>query len=264
MALRVACLVVVLTMGLEGVLHAQVTPVRFEYIDSEAGLSHNHVQSVFQDREGFLWVGTLEGLNRYDGLTVEPDSTVADIVIDPDTVTVPVEGVQEFVAFGFEEAGFTLPFTPLWRTDGSEIDEAGVFSAGNATGTFTITATDTVFGVQSQAHVIVLDATVTAVEEHEDLPETFVLHVNYPNPFNPTTTIPYQIPVASRVTLAVYDVLGRRVATLVDAEQAAGRHQVGWRADRFASGVYFVRMVAEARSGGHRPFIAMQKVVLVK
>ena len=150
----------------------------------------------------------------------------------------------------------------MWSAIGGAIDEDGFYIAGDEAGTFAVTATDTTSGVQGHATVTIVEATATAVEDEAEVPETFVLHPNYPNPFNPTTTIPYDVPLMSTVTLEVYDVLGRRVARLVKAEQPAGRHQVAWRADRLASGVYFVRMVAEARSG--RPFIAVQKVVLVK
>ena len=67
MKLSVTCWSVVLALGLAGLLQAQTPPIRFERIDSEAGLSHNTVLSILQDRQGFLWVGTSDGLNRYDG-----------------------------------------------------------------------------------------------------------------------------------------------------------------------------------------------------
>ena len=74
------------------------------------------------------------------------------------------------------------------------------------------------------------------------LPETVALAPNYPNPFNPSTEIPFALPEAARVTLTLYDVLGRTVATLVDGPVAAGRHTVRWHASSYPSGLYLARL----------------------
>ncbi len=75
-------------------------------------------------------------------------------------------------------------------------------------------------------------------------PTGFSLGQAYPNPFNPTTTINYQLPKDAHVTIRVYDVLGRVVATLVDGEESAGYHEVSFDGSSFASGVYFYKMNA--------------------
>lgn len=75
-------------------------------------------------------------------------------------------------------------------------------------------------------------------------PEGFALQANYPNPFNPSTRIGYEIPSGSRVRIAVNDLLGREVALLLDAEQPAGRYEVTWDAKGMASGVYYCVMEA--------------------
>lgn len=80
------------------------------------------------------------------------------------------------------------------------------------------------------------------------VPATFSLAQNYPNPFNPTTVIAYDVARRSRVTLTVYDPLGRIVTTLVDGERAPGEYQVTFNASRFASGVYFYRLQAGSYS----------------
>jgi hypothetical protein len=84
-----------------------------------------------------------------------------------------------------------------------------------------------------------------------------VLFQNFPNPFNPATTIGFQVTVPVRVTLKVYDVLGREVATLVDGVLGSGRHSVEWHAESFASGVYCCRMTAGE-------FTEAVKIVLLK
>jgi probable HAF family extracellular repeat protein len=86
----------------------------------------------------------------------------------------------------------------------------------------------------------------SSVEEKpaDELPVEYQLQQNYPNPFNPSTTIRFLLPQRSHVTLKVFDVLGREVATLVDAEMEAGEHSVNFNAEWMPGGVYFAQMKA--------------------
>jgi hypothetical protein len=77
----------------------------------------------------------------------------------------------------------------------------------------------------------------------------FELLQNYPNPFNPATTIRYDLPAASRVSLEVFDILGRRVSVMVNEEQRPGRHTAIFDGSRYASGVYLYRIVAVPLDG---------------
>ncbi|MHC1738246.1 MAG: T9SS type A sorting domain-containing protein [Ignavibacteriaceae bacterium] len=86
---------------------------------------------------------------------------------------------------------------------------------------------------------------------------TYKLENNYPNPFNPETVIRYQIPVNSKVTLGIYDILGREVARLVDKEQEAGKHEVRFNGSRFSSGVYIYRIITP-------DYTLSKKLILVK
>jgi hypothetical protein len=86
---------------------------------------------------------------------------------------------------------------------------------------------------------------------------TAVLAQNYPNPFNPSTRIAFELPASAKVSLKIYSTLGQAVATLVDEEMGAGRHEVTWDASNMPSGVYFCRL----RAGD---FTTMKRMILVK
>jgi hypothetical protein len=75
------------------------------------------------------------------------------------------------------------------------------------------------------------------------MPTTPELAQNYPNPFNPTTTISFTVPSKSYVSIQIYNILGKKIATLTDQEYPAGRHAIVWDASTVASGVYYCRMV---------------------
>ncbi len=99
-------------------------------------------------------------------------------------------------------------------------------------------------------------APMTGVEE-EGVPKEFSLSQNYPNPFNPTTMIKFQLPISNYVTLKIYDVLGKEVATLFDGEKPAGMYEVQFNASNIPSGVYFYTL----RAG---EFIETRKMILLK
>lgn len=96
----------------------------------------------------------------------------------------------------------------------------------------------------------------------KETPDTFEMHGNYPNPFNPTTTISYSLPQTMNVRLTVFNILGQKVATLVDSEQQAGVQNITWDASRIASGTYLYRVVAQTADG--QRFVSEQKMVLIK
>ena len=76
------------------------------------------------------------------------------------------------------------------------------------------------------------------------VPEEFALSQNYPNPFNPTTTIEFALPEARHVRVAVFDVLGRQVALVMDSALPSGYHQIQWEARNLPTGVYFYQLIA--------------------
>ncbi len=101
---------------------------------------------------------------------------------------------------------------------------------------------------------------ITAVEEHQNpsvLPTDYTLNQNYPNPFNPTTNINYTVVSTAHVRLTVYNLLGQKVATLVDGVRPAGSYTLSWDASNLASGIYIYRLDAGEK-------IQSRKMMLVR
>jgi len=98
---------------------------------------------------------------------------------------------------------------------------------------------------------------ITGIEQLTDVIKSYNLSTNFPNPFNPTTTINYQLPELSFVTLKVYDVLGSEVVTLVSEEKPIGNYEVEFDGSVLTSGIYFYQLKA-----GN--FIQSKKMVLMK
>ena len=102
----------------------------------------------------------------------------------------------------------------------------------------------------------------TSIVNDEITPQDFALFNNYPNPFNPVTTIRYQIPQQVRVNLSIINVSGQKIATLVNEEQPAGSYSVNWQGkddngNSVASGVYFFQLRAES-------FFKVNKMLLLR
>jgi hypothetical protein len=99
--------------------------------------------------------------------------------------------------------------------------------------------------------------TISGLFEIESAPGKISLDSAYPNPFNPTTTISFGLPVDSEVSIQIYNLQGRVVETLASQFMQAGYHSVIWNADNYSSGVYFVKMATG-------DYVSTQKLLLVK
>ena len=137
--------------------------------------------------------------------------------------------VAVFQAFGLR----------IWNRGGQGITTT---EFNNAFGKITVFGSDSVrlalvdeFGTQFASHTIV-NSTTSA--KTESAPTSFTLHQNYPNPFNPSTTIRFDLPEESFVRLSFFDVLGRRVETIVEETRQPGTHAIVWRPKELSSGVY--------------------------
>lgn len=169
-------------------------------------------------------------------------------------------GGSAFSLFAYASDIFTAPWTYLyvstnngdsWNKLGGDLEsiissvyvnDSSVF-VGNFQGIWQMPLKDIVSSVKQPAL--------------QTSPGSFKLWQNYPNPFNPSTTIMYDIPKLSQVIISIYDILGRKIKTLVNAQMVPGHYRVNFNASDLASGVYFYRLTAGS-------FVQTKKLLLIK
>ncbi len=105
--------------------------------------------------------------------------------------------------------------------------------------------------------LIITPDSVTAINEQDKIVDEYKLEQNYPNPFNPTTNINFNIPVGGITSLIVYNVLGQKVAELVNKELGAGKHSIEFNGANLASGLYFYKLQSN-------DFLKINKMMLIK
>ncbi len=197
---------------------------------------------------------------------------------DEGSVAVPVE-LTSFVATT-TESGIKLEWQTATETNnrGFEVQRSTdnvsfstlEFVAGNGTSaekhTYSFVDNSVVNGkVYYRLKQIDFDGTYSfsnTIEADFSMPLAFELSQNYPNPFNPTTVIKFAIPSASKVTVKVFDILGREVAVLANQDFAAGRHNLEFNASGLTSGAYFYTINTEGVDGSKNQ--AVKKMMLIK
>ncbi|MBS4028006.1 MAG: T9SS type A sorting domain-containing protein, partial [Ignavibacteriales bacterium] len=130
----------------------------------------------------------------------------------------------------------------------------GLKGSGTNTNTLitidTITASSSVIGSTGVSGLLAMatraDSFLVSVndEQRKEIPQSYFLEQNYPNPFNPTTQFTFGIPSDNFVTLKVFNILGKEIATLVNKQMKAGKHSIEWNATNAPSGMYFYRLTS--------------------
>jgi hypothetical protein len=157
--------------------------------------------------------------------------------------------VMHFFGAGID-SGFATPDTTARFSVGNIQSLNRYILTGSVTNGFDTTAS-------SNSISFITASTITEAAQASNPSKFFALYQNFPNPFNPSTMISYQVPAIGHVTLKIYDVLGREVGTLVDTIAKPGRYEVRFDGTKFASGVYFYTLHAEN-------FLQTNKFVLLK
>ncbi len=194
-----------------------------------------------------------------------PNQAPAFTATLPDT-TITVGNTLTFTYTASDPDNDALTFSLTRGPQDATLDAStGAFSwTPSATGmdSVTVTVSDGSLTASTSALVTVVGATAT---EEEELPLTFALNQNYPNPFNPSTTIAFSLAQPSLVTLTIYDLAGRKVASLLAGDQKTpGRHAVSFDARGLASGTYVYRLEAKPTSGQGTAFVESKSMVLLK
>ena len=161
-------------------------------------------------------------------------------------------------------SGFTTNIRRISITSQNESNDPSIDQYINGDGDLTYDTSLVDFSTGLDQEIVIPAYSVVLFEEVEPLaitaptiPGDYNLHSVYPNPFNPVTTIAYEVPNTSQVTIKVYDISGREAAQLVNSEIAQGFHTIDWNATNHASGAYFVKMVAGS-------FVQTRKMILLK
>jgi hypothetical protein len=123
----------------------------------------------------------------------------------------------------------------------------------------------TLAGTSGRVFVLSYDQLVNDVKEEIPIPKVYSIAQNYPNPFNPATRIRYTLPFNSQVKISVFNILGEKVANLIDGEMNAGIHEALFNAAGYASGVYFYTIEAIPQGGtGKENFRDVKKMIILK
>ncbi|MBE2254990.1 MAG: VCBS repeat-containing protein [Ignavibacteria bacterium] len=111
-------------------------------------------------------------------------------------------------------------------------------------------------------YTVIQGNSITSItNENEFTPLEFSLNQNYPNPFNPVTTIEFNLTKPSKILLRIYDISGKKITELINAELKQGNHKINWNADNFPSGIYFYKIVSES---GLNKTQEVKKMILLK
>jgi hypothetical protein len=161
--------------------------------------------------------------------------------------------------FKINVSGAKFPLTINWNVDNSQqqyftLEASYVEDSKIKTQQYKSAAGEKI--VINNEKLLYLNLLVTPMNTVE-VPKVFAIYQNYPNPFNPTTRIKYNLPVKCMVKLAVYNIIGQMVTTIVDEVQDAGFKSVEWSANNVSSGVYFYKLTAG-------DFVEIKKMLLVR
>ena len=223
-------------------------------MDSNGNIYFTHWESLYS----FTGITSIDydGNFRWTYIFDDPNEGITTPLICDADGTIYCGSTWGYYYYAISSEGELIWEFPL---DGYMVDNSGAIGSD---GTLYIGTHlgSTVTGQEKT--LIAIRDTVTSVEDDDTEVLSYILEQNYPNPFNPSTTIRYSIPISGEVTIIVYDVLGRKVKTLVDGFKQNGNYEVIFYANDLSSGVYIYRITAS--NNGRILFTDSKQMILLR
>ncbi len=250
----------------------------FSFINDSVGIAVNNF-TIYKTKDGGLsWTGLpiyfyVEGSTPESGTMLDADNIILrawyPYVVAEGYLLSSIDGGITWDRFGNGQAfkwgivdDFILNKDSIWLSTG--ISTYFTEDGGNNWDTLDVRLSAFSFFSNSQAYGLsdnyflytddgwstytIIDSTVTSLDEIINSPQTFKLDQNIPNPFNPVTNIRFEIPLSLEVKLVIYDILGRKVETLLNEYLQTGIYETEFNAQNLTSGIYFYRIISGSYS----------------
>jgi len=204
---------------------------------SSTGMPHNNVMCIDFDANADVWIGTSGGLVKYNGSLMTTYKTTNSQIPSNSITAIAIENNGN-IWLGTDQYGLVKYDGVNWIT----FNKSNSSLPHNQINFIRIDGSGTKWiGTYAGLALFNEDGIVSVKENSDLLPTNYELMQNFPNPFNPSTRIDYQVPNSGNVTLKVYDILGNEISTIVNEFKQAGNYSVEFGTDnsKLSSGVYF-------------------------
>lgn len=226
-------------------------PGTLQWRDTTGDLLQGRLPLVVYRHADQLFLGTTGGIYRSDLAAADWQRVDIQAMPEQDIYTFAAHGSRLFAGLNYRSQHWiwsTDNYGATWEIRSHEF--AYLYTLFPAHGRMWAGRTDGLWSID-------LSGWMGIADEKAEKPDTPSLSRNYPNPFNPVTTLSFHLPAAAAVSLKVFDAEGREVAMLVNEERAAGAYSCQWNAAGMASGVYLARLQADS-------FVESRKLVLIR